>query len=181
MSTAAFHHQVSFRHRWFLVNPHPFQLISTNWISAFSRSLLSHRCYSIASNRLCNDSLLILWLSLWSSELPGLQTETTDQQVVLRGDLLVRYNLDITHMLAEGFSKQHIIDLRKRSDKVIRLLFKTDVADGQVAEHGKLQQSLALGISCAPAIYVKHPLIQHLSIAYMIIPVWLCVFFSQCA
>ena len=63
---------------------------------------------------------------------------------MLLGNLLTRDNLDITHMLAEGFTKEHIVNLgpsfvRGVGDQVIGLLFKTGVADDQVAGHSKLQ------------------------------------------
>ena len=93
---------------------------------------------SIASNHLCNESLLVLWLSLWLPEAPSPQVrnkfllngrrdvsiEITDQQVVLLGNLLARDDLDIAHMLAEGFTKEHMVNLSPLSPevKVIRWL-----------------------------------------------------------
>ena len=37
--------------------------------------------------------------------------QITNQLVLLFGDLLTRYNLDISHKLAEGFTNKYIINL----------------------------------------------------------------------
>ena len=58
--------------------------------------------------------------------------------------LLARNNLDIPHMLAEGFTKEHKVNLspffaRGLGDQVIESLFETGFANGRIAGHGKLQ------------------------------------------
>ena len=74
---------------------------------------------SIARGRLCNESLLV-WkrLAPWGPRCSDEfllcwgrddRREISDQQGVLVGDLLARDNLDISHMLAEGLIKEHIV------------------------------------------------------------------------
>ena len=106
----------------------------------------------------------------------GVSTEITYQQVVLLGDLLARDNLNIPHMFAEDFPKEHIVNLsptftRSEGDQVIGSLFETGIADGQVAGHSKLQKTLVLCISCAPNMSIIHSLITSTGSADMTISV----------
>ena len=97
-------------------------------------------------------------MSFWFPEAPGPQArdifflrierdvsmEITDQKLAFIGCLLVRDNLDISHMLVEAFMKEHISNLSPsfalgEGDQVIGSLFKTGVTDDHVAGHGKLQ------------------------------------------
>ena len=64
--------------------------------------------------------------------------------MVLIREILARDDLDISYMLAEGFTKECIVNLRAcfawgEVDQVIGSHFKTSVANYQVAGHGKLQ------------------------------------------
>ena len=100
---------------------------------------------SFAWSHLSDERLVVLWLS-WGARSVAVtggivSMEITDQSVVLLGDLLPRDNLDISHMLAEGFAKKHKDNLSPsftlgEGKQVIGLLFKKGVADDQVAGFG---------------------------------------------
>ena len=68
------------------------------WYSAWVSGSLRHQVLTRGTN-------FFVWRR-------NVSTEITDQQVVLLDNLLTRDNLDISHMLAEGFMKEHIIDLQ---------------------------------------------------------------------
>ena len=96
---------------------------------------------SIAWGSLCNESHLVLWLRSQTS-------------LALLGDLLARDNHDILHMLAEGFTKDHIVNLNPsfawgEGDQLIVSIFKTGVADDQVVGHGKLSN-----LSPSPYVFI---------------------------
>ena len=91
------------------------------WYSVWASGSLRHHIL----RRGMRDVFLLSWGRYVSME-------TTDQQVVLLGDLLARDNLDIPHILLESFTKEHKVNLSPSftwgaGDQVIGSLLKTGV------------------------------------------------------
>ena len=99
-------------------------------------------------------------------------TEITDQQVLLSGDLRDRQNLDITHMLAESFSNEHVVELSthstwRKGNQVNGSLIGTDVTNDQFAGHGKANILSSSSFVCAPAMSARHFVISSTRVVYM--------------
>ena len=111
----------SLRHWCFLVNPHIFSTALSKLDFKHSPELFCLAAISIACGHLCDESTVVLWLSIWLPEAPAayvvvrffrcgrdVSTEITGQHVLLLGDLLTRYNLGITFSCGRFLEGAHI-------------------------------------------------------------------------